>query len=234
MHKQIRTNMQTQPDDTTCGPTCLHAVYQFYDYPISLQRVIDEVDLLEEGGTFAVSLANHALKCGFAATIYTYNLQMFDPTWFGNSGVDIPEKLRAQLKAKNDRKLRLASQAYLKFFERGGELLYQEISPSLIRSLLNKGKPILTGLSATYLYGCAREHNDDYDDVLGTPMGHFVALAGYQPEGRQVLIADPIQDNPKFRSRYYSVGMSRLIGAILLGIVTYDANLLVIERNTED
>jgi hypothetical protein len=30
-------------------------------------------------------------------------------------------------------------------------------------------------------------------------------------------------------SRYYAVRVQRLIGAILLGIMTYDANLLVIE-----
>jgi hypothetical protein len=31
------------------------------------------------------------------------------------------------------------------------------------------------------------------------------------------------------RSRYYAVRVQRLIAAILLGVMTYDANLLVIE-----
>jgi hypothetical protein len=44
-----------------------------------------------------------------------------------------------------------------------------------------------------------------------------------------VLIADPLHSNPLVGTRYYAVNTHRLIGAILLGAVTYDANLLVIE-----
>jgi hypothetical protein len=35
--------------------------------------------------------------------------------------------------------------------------------------------------------------------------------------------------NPLVGSRYYAVQVQRLIGAILLGVMTYDANLLIIE-----
>jgi hypothetical protein len=35
--------------------------------------------------------------------------------------------------------------------------------------------------------------------------------------------------NP-LKSQYYNVSFERLIQAILLGIVTYDANLLIIEK----
>jgi hypothetical protein len=35
-------------------------------------------------------------------------------------------------------------------------------------------------------------------------------------------------DNPKYGSQYYKVGIDRLLGAILLGVLTHDANLLVI------
>ena len=32
--------------------------------------------------TLAVLLGCHALRRGYEATIYTFNLQVFDPTWF--------------------------------------------------------------------------------------------------------------------------------------------------------
>ena len=99
---------------------------------------------------------------------------------------------------------------------------------ALIRRFLNRGVPILTGLSATYLYGCAREHEDEYDDLRGEPVGHFVVLSGYDRKKRQVTVADPSHDNPRFRSHRYSVPMTRLITAIALGVMTYDANLLVL------
>jgi len=43
-----------------------------------------------------------------------------------------------------------------------------------------------------------------------------------------VLVADPLHDNPAFGGQYYRVDVGRLIASILLGIVTYDANLLII------
>ncbi|HUG01384.1 MAG TPA: hypothetical protein VML95_05940 [Longimicrobiales bacterium] len=90
-----------QPDDTTCGPTSLHAVYRHWGVDIPLERVIDEVTPLPHGGTLAVSLACHALRHGFDATIYTYNLQIFDPTWFEN-GVDLADRLRRQVRQPTD------------------------------------------------------------------------------------------------------------------------------------
>ena len=217
-----------QPDDTTCGPTCLHAVYRYWSDRIALRKVIREVTPLPGGGTLAVWLACHALRRGYRATIYTYNMQVFDPTWFGGDGTDIAAKLREQRRHKRDRRLAHATDAYLEFLRRGGALRFRELSPRLIRGFLRRDIPILTGLSATYLYGCARESEEDYDDVRGHPVGHFVVLHGYDPGKRQVSVADPLQDNPKYGSHYYTIGLNRLVGAILLGVLTYDANLLVI------
>jgi hypothetical protein len=216
-----------QPDDTTCGPTCLHAVYRYWGDDISLDQVIAEVRPLPTGGTLAVWLACHALSRGFHAEIYTYNLQMFDPTWF-RSGVDLAEKLVAQGRRKPSKRLAIATEAYLEFLKLGGSLRYEELRGTLIRRFIDQNIPILTGLSATYLYECAREHEDHYDDIRGTPMGHFVLLRDHDRHKREVEVADPLANNPRFGSQYYVVGLDRLIGSILLGIVTYDANLLVI------
>ena len=64
--------------------------------------------------------------------------------------------------------------------------------------------------------------------MLGQPTGHFVVLCGYDREQRKVMVADPLHDNPVYGTHYYSVGMNRLIASILLGVITYDANLLVV------
>lgn len=225
---ELALEVLPQPDDTTCGPTCLHAVYRYYGDSIELQRVIDEVRPLAEGGTLAVWLANHALKRGYRATIHTYNLQMFDPTWFARP-VSLVERLEQQLVRKHDPKLRLATEAYLEFLELGGKIFLGDSTSRLIRRYLKHGLPILTGLSATYLYSCAREKNDVYDDVEGEPLGHFVVLSGYDQATREVMIADPLQDNPRFGQQYYNVNIERLVASILLGIVTFDANLLILE-----
>jgi hypothetical protein len=225
----LSVTVQPQPDPTTCGPTCLQAVYGYYGDEVPLDQVVSEVPSLPGGGTLAVHLACHALRRGYTATILTYNLTLFDPTWFADDAVSMTTRLEAQRRAKPDPKLSLATDAYLEFFALGGALAFEDLRPSLLRRYLTRGVPLLTGLSATYLYQCAREHGDEYDDVRGEPTGHFVVLSGYDRRTREVVVADPLHDNPGFGAPHYPVGIERLLASILLGIVTYDANLLVIE-----
>jgi hypothetical protein len=179
------------------------------------------------GGTLAVFLASHALRRGYRATIYTYNLRVFDPSWF-REGVDLPARLRAQAVHKDRPRLRAATEAYLEFLALGGRIRFRDLTPRLLRRFLKRSIPVLAGLSSTYLYGCAREHEDRYDDVRGEPAGHFVVISGYDRETRSVSVADPLQDNPMFGARYYRVRIERILNALLLGILTYDSNFLVI------
>ena len=227
MVMKLHLDISRQPDDITCGPTCLHSVYEYYGDAISLQQVITEVKCLLGGGTLAVLLANHALRRGYRATIYTYNLHVFDPTWFKGNAL-LAEKLKAQAAIKNDEQLTFATQGYLEFLQNGGRLLFEDLTIGLIRHFLKKSTPILTGLSSTYLYHAARENPDNNLDD-GTPTGHFVVLCGYDKMKRQVLVADPYKMNPVSNDHYYMVSIARLLGAVLLGILTHDANLLIIE-----
>ncbi len=227
-------DINKQPDNTTCGPTCLHAVYRYYNDSISLQQIITEVSLLEEGGTLDVYLACHALRRGYKTTIFPYNLQIFDPTWSAIPPKEIAARLRRQLSFKKDIPgFEPVTNAYLEYLELGGQLKFEVMTASLIRRYLKKSTPILTGLSATYLYGDAREYDTGsdltYDDVRGESTGHFVVLTGYNREDRSVSLADPLKKNPIASSRYYSVNIYRLVCAIMLGILSYDGNLLIIQ-----
>ncbi len=232
MESRLEFEIQPQPDDAACGPTCLQAVYRFFGDEVPLPDVTAEIPQLDTGGTLAVSLACHALRRGYGARIYTYNLSLFDPTWFASPGVDLAMRLRRQAEAKPDARLRTSTEEYLEYLALGGELRFEELRPALVRAHLKRHRPLLCGLSATYLYGCAREAGVEtlvYDDVGGDPTGHFVVLCGYDPKQRRVLVADPLQDNPRYGVHYYWVHIQRVLGAILLGVLTYDANLLVLE-----
>ncbi len=235
MKTKLFLNIRPQPDQTTCGPTCLHAVYRYLNDPMPLSRIISEVPDLEGGGTLAVYLGCHALRRGYRVTIYTYNLKVFDPTWFVAEGTDIAHNLRLQLKYKRaDPLFKTATEAYLTYLALGGELRFEVLTAGLVRKYLRLGIPILTGLSATYLYNCAREYAEGphlyYDDIRGESTGHFVVLSGYDKEQRRVMIADPLLPNPVSPGQYYEVHIYRLVCAIMLGILTYDGNLLIIEK----
>lgn len=214
-----------QPTETTCGPTCLHAIYRYWGTDERLEEVIARTRKLETGGgTFAVFLACDALSKGFQATIYTYNLMVFDPTWFA-PGVDIAQRLRQQREVKMDPRLQHATEGYLEFLSLGGRLRLTDLSRPLIHGLLRRNVPILTGLSSTFLYRAAREcgPHDVPDDVRGFPSGHFVVINGYDRKQRTVLVADPYGP-----AQEYWINIDRVLGAVMLGIVTHDANLLVI------
>lgn len=224
-------DIQRQPDDTTCGPTCLHAVYRYFGDEVPLAQLLAQVPTLESGGTLGVLLATHALSRGYRATIATWNLQLFDPTWFGEDAPPLAKRLEQRLEACDDPRLVVAAQAYIEFLDAGGTVEFHDLEPALLHRFLDRELPILTGLSATFLYREARENPVDGtpDDIAGQPVGHFVVLTDYSAARTEVQIHDPLQPNPGVELHSYRMPIERVIGSIYLGVLTYDANLIVIE-----
>lgn len=252
MKHAFRFEIESQPNDSSCGPTCLAAVYRYWNDPVDLQSLIRDIGQLSGGGTLAVQLACHALARGYQATITTYNLQMFDPSWFRGAADTRSELLTAKLNAQYDAKraavdvdqarLQFATNSYLKFLATGGQLEMLPLNEELIVRELIQEKPILCGLSATYLYQEKRERNhlpdafgrtSTADDVGGFPAGHFVVLHGLDPNAGEVLIADPLHPNPLAAKNNYRASLARVTSSILLGILTFDANLLTIVPRTD-
>ena len=238
LNTKIQIKILPQPDSETCGPTSLHAVYNYFGDKINLKRVISEVSYLERGGTLAVMLALHAIRRKYKTRIYSYNLEIFDPTWFGGTNSYIIDKLKEQLKYKRGSKFKHAAESYIEYLSLGGEILFEDLRPSLIKKYLHNGIPILTGLNATYLYNCAREYTSKkgtvlYNDIKGRSMGHFVVMTSYNDKNKMIRVADPYEDNPLAKNHYYTVRVERVINAIMLGMVSYDANLLIIQPKHE-
>lgn len=228
----LPVNMGRQPTDFSCGPTCLQAIYAYYGKRISTKKLITSVPSLDDGGTLGVMLAQDALARGFRVRMVTWNLRVFDPTWFLNDAAPLAERLRMRARAKRrSSKLNLAAMAYADLVDAGGKIEFRDLTPALISDSLKRGVPILTGLSATFLYRDCRQRSSDEvaDDLRGDPVGHFVILSGYDPKKRIVLVTDPMHPNPLSEVHTYPVPIDRLVGAIYLGVLTYDANLLMIE-----
>ncbi len=234
---RIPIEIAAQPDERTCGPTALHSVYRHLGLQLPLADVVEGIEQTPSGGTLAVQLGVDALTRGFAVTLHTCNLQVFDPSWFsqvppGEPVVDLAERLHLQRKAKSEsRRLRTATGHYLEFLERGGRVCFPEFGPRLVYDLLDEGHPLLTGLSMTYLYRGVRERPDDDhpDDVHGHPVGHFVVVTGYHRADDTLTVADP-WPSPSRTDGHFTLPSFRVLAAILLGVLTYDANLLVIEK----
>jgi hypothetical protein len=236
-HPEMNVVIHTQPNEVTCGPTSLHAVYAYYGDKISLDDVIAETEMVQSGGTIAPLLGVHALQRNYQAVLYIYCMDIFDPSWFSPiklSNDQLIKKLTQQMQHKKGKRFVEASIAYIRFLENGGIIEFHDLTIQLLKTIFHEGTPILTGLSATTLYHSTREiemtkGKHIFDDLRGGPCGHFVILCGYDETRRHIIVADPHRENVFSHDNYYQVSSSRVINAILLGVLTYDANLLVIK-----
>lgn len=219
-----------QPDDVTCGPTCLAQVYRYFGCEQPLGEIIRETRRNPDGGTMAVDLGVSAVRNGFEATIYPFDFRVFDPTWRRLGPAALIERLERRVETLESRRLERTVRSYITYLALGGRVRFRELTRELLVRLLREGRPILTGLSATHLYRTMREYENHYDDIRGGPVGHFVVICGYYPKSDRFVVRDPSSHIPFSRTGKYSVAAKRLIPAILLGAVTYDAVLLVLGR----
>jgi hypothetical protein len=217
-----------QPDAVSCGPTCLLQVYRYWGDGVPFGEVRGATRVNPDGGTLAVYLGLSALGRGYRARIYPFDPDVFDPTWSRLAAPALRAKLRRGARAVRRGKLRDQILAYDEFLARGGEVAFRELTPALLVGILDRGRPILTGLSATWLYRQSREipETNVPDDVRGEPTGHFVVVCGYAGGGASFILRDPEEHVPFSRTGRYTVPAGRLVGSILLGATTYDADLL--------
>lgn len=189
------------------------------------------VERNEDGGTLGVHIGRAALALGYGATIYSYNLRVFDPSWSSLSTARLVDKLEARAARIQGQKLRHVIEAYADFLKAGGVVQFDDLTTELLTRLLRTRRPIVCGLSATYLYQTSREdpRTNSFDDVGGEPAGHFLVIRGYHGHGKEFLVSDPYKNLPMTASGTYEVDAQRLLNAILLGDVTYDGVLLVVD-----
>lgn len=226
-NERKKFHLHPQPTETSCGPTCLHGLYQYHGLDYDLAQLLEEIPENEDGGTQSVHLAIHAISQGFEATTYSYNLRVFDPTWDQLATSEIASKLKQRVRGIRSKRMRLNHQSYIRYLELGGLLRFDELTEDLLAHMATLG-PVLVGLSATHLYRHPRQSSEKNDDVNGIPEGHFVVLQDYDSIAKEAVVADPYAKNPFHPDRIYRVNVQRFINAVLLGIVTYDANLLIL------
>ncbi|MCB0394447.1 MAG: hypothetical protein KDD25_07800 [Bdellovibrionales bacterium] len=224
--------MTIQPTEDTCGPSCLHSIYKYLGLNIELQEIVNSVDRLNQGGTLGVNLGIDALRRGYDVRIFTHNLNVFDPTWFSLTSYQLKDKLKLQSITSKPYKTLLASKYYMEYLSLGGKIEFKDLNFDFLVNLISSDGPALCGLSATYLYKSSREidETNQDDDIKGNPQGHFVILSGIDEGSRSVKLLDPLEKNPAELGSQYSVHVSHFINSLMVGVLTYDANIISIRK----
>jgi hypothetical protein len=210
-------------------PDLLAQVYRFLGYERAVDEVISDTRRNADGGTLGVYLGISALRNGFRPTIYTYNLRIFDPTWRRLSPPEISGKLRERRRFVRSRRLKRAIAAYVEYLGMGCRVPVFRARCGFLVGLLQTGHPILTGFERNVpLWVRSRTQRGVRRRFAASPRGISSSCAGYYPRSDRFVVRDPSSNIPFSRNGKYTVEARRLIAAILLGDVTYDANLLVL------
>lgn len=222
---------QIQPDEVTCGPSCLSAVLRFHGIDVDLDAALGATERNADGGTLAPHLGRAALSFGVGVRARPMAVQVFDPTWRELPPDAMIDRLRRRTATLGDPRLVRVHQAWIAFLEAGGVVdLAGELRSAELIAALDRGNPLIAGLSVTWLYQGARERPSDNvpDDIAGSPVGHFVVITGYAGSGDTFWVVDPWPHPPFPGDEHYPVSRRRLTQAILLGDATHDAVVLEI------
>jgi len=234
MKKLSDLRIDPQPNDSSCGPTCLHAVYRHLGIEIELSDLVHTIQPVAGGGTIAANLGIDALNRGFKAHLHCFDLRIFDPSWFELNRLELASKVRQTLPYQTG-KLQACIQAHLEFLELGGTIGFGDLNPSLLGGYIKRQIPVIAGVSASWLYRSPREREEHgsvvEDDIAGRASGHFVVVTGYRSDSAIFTLSDPWPQR-RFESQNLSYEVSTwcLYSSILLGVESFDGNLLVIEN----
>jgi hypothetical protein len=230
---RLEVPRQIQPDEVTCGPSCLSSVLRFHGIDADLSAVMPLVTRNQDGGTLAPWLGQAALGFGIGVRARPLAVQVFDPTWRGLDAASLRDRLALRTAALREGRLRRVHQAWLDYLDAGGQVnLGGELRSGEIIAALDRGNPLIAGLSVTWLYQVARERPADNvpDDIAGMPVGHFVVITGYAGGGDTFFVSDPWPHPPFEGEPHYPVSRRQLTQAILLGDATHDAVILELFR----
>lgn len=233
MHFKDEFYLKIQPNETSCGPSCLYSIYKMLGAKVSFVKLLSKIQQFQEGGgTLSVVLGIDAIERGYEVDLHAMNINIFDPSWFQLSKNEIKQKLMQRLLLrKNKKKEKFVIRKYIEFIELGGNLIFGDVTSKLLIKHFNNKHILLVGLSATWLYQSKRENSETNvaDDITGDPVGHFVLAYQYDKKNRTVFVGDPYPLNPS-KNPFYHVPIERFITSLHLGIYTYDANILIVKQ----
>lgn len=233
---------QYQPTSTTCSPTSLSMLLDYYGIQKSIEDISREVPQVqnekgESFGTINQQLATYCRRLGFDVAMYTFDCQIIDQAWAGLSKAVLLERLEARksgwaVPALGSLWNEAYVQSYIDFLHAGGTL---QISPAptsdLIYGLLENG-PIFACVSMSTMYGHGRiriinEHSEILDDVNGRALNHSIVISGYDTNGNLQII------DPFIEPGQHTVPMEQTIAAIATAQIECDNLLFQLSRGDD-
>lgn len=237
INHQVR--QQYQPTNTTCSPTALSMLLEYYGEKLDPLDIEVKVPQCVNGegekiGTINQQLATWCLSNGFDVVLYTFDCQIIDQSWAELSAEHQLERMKLRkdgwiVPSVGEEWTKQYTQSYIDFISAGGILNIQPaVTTKLLYKLLETG-PILPCVSYSTMYGAARSRNADEiksvdDDINGRAMNHSVVVYGNDEAGN-FLIADPWR-----KPGLHTIEPERMIASISTAQIECDNLLFQLEK----
>lgn len=229
----MRLNILPQINHQLSGAETLRGIYAYYGEDISMDDLVVSTTRFSNRRLRPLALAIDALERGYAVTVHCCDTRIFDLSWMGLVSSELKEKLEYHKSKADSVHLTQTFDAYIQILEKGGTIDLSEINRAVIRKAVELKAPIIAAVSATHLFHSKREYLDSkdrpvLDDAKGKTAGHLVAVTAWV--GKEITLHDPYLANPITGKAKYKVYISRLMRSILLGVLSYDAQMVVITK----
>jgi len=218
-----------------CAQASATEMLQFYGKNKSIDEVKKEVPVYVSSdgkplGTSLGHIASYFIRQGFATTIHTTDLQIFDRTWGNLSNIEIIGKLKERKKyishpSYEQPEFDVILDGYLQFLNIGGQINFPIITNNYIYELLSRG-PIFAVVNYQFLNSSPKttfniESGEIMDaDLAGNTGTHSIVISGFHEE--KYIITDPDYKYGGIRE----IDQDHLLGSIYLAETDYD-NLLI-------
>lgn len=238
---EYKINHQYQPTNTTCSPTALSMLLDYYGKYFSVDDISRKVPQVknekgENFGTINQQMATWCLSLGFDVALYTADIQVIDQSWRDLSKKEVIKRLEARktgLKVPSLGELwnDAYCQSYIDFLEADGDLsIVPFITSQLLYDLIENG-PILPLVCFNTLYGTGRTSNygekeSTPDDINGKAWNHSIVIYGNDEEGN-FQIADPWKKPGR-----HVIEPERMVAAVATAQIECDNLVFQLKKST--
>ena len=201
--------------DSTCGPSCLVAIYESLGEKVDKQTILNELNISDSDYTYLPQIARHMLKRNLEIKLISPNSYVFSPEWAQLSREQVITELRdwIVLNAKNEWLLTAIHSLF--FLEEGGTVEITDLTTELLDSHLDAGWSLLCLVEPSWLWGKRKiAKKAEYDSVRGNADGHFIVV--YDRTETEYIISDPYPTSLPGKEHTYQVDKARLITATYL------------------
>lgn len=223
---QFPNNLQTIGSHA-CGPISVYTIHQFFGTTITTAEILKDLGVSTKTSTFPSQLAQHLRSFPYDVQLLTSCSYLVSPHWIGKSSLFIAEELQQWLVHHKRSPWRKGAQFLRDYLASGGMIKIINLTTHILDEYLEGGYLILACLEESWLWGRRKIVGKAFfDDVKGSPRGHFVVL--FDGNDHEYAISDPFPTGLPGRSGNYFVSKD----TVMISILLWGATVVAVKRRT--